>query len=99
MAESEGIQEIVNQVAIQVVTAVMMVLKEPQRQRHGGIVLEKHVFNGNAQDRQIELFNFVIEVTNIFDTKAYELTDEKKVPVMKNWLGREGLQLKKYIYK
>ena len=30
--------------------------------------------------------------TNILETKAYELTDKEKVPVIKNWLGQEGLQ-------
>ena len=32
-------------------------------------------------------------VTNIFQTKAYHITDEEKVPVIKNWLGMDGLQL------
>ena len=36
-----------------------------------------------------------MEVMNIFETKAYELTDEEKIPVIKNWLGREGLELTK----
>ena len=30
---------------------------------------------------------------NIPQTKTYELTEEEKVPIIKNWLGREGLQL------
>ena len=34
-------------------------------------------------------------VANILKTKKYELTDEEKVLVIKNWLGREGWQLKK----
>ena len=34
-----------------------------------------------------------MEVTNILQTRPYELNDEEKVPVMKSWLGREGLQL------
>ena len=32
-------------------------------------------------------------VTNILGTKTYDLTDDEKVQVIKNWLGREGLQL------
>ena len=66
MAESEGIQAIVNKVAIQAVTAIMMELRdtdvgpwsattaiprELQRQRHGRLALEKPSFNWNAQDR------------------------------------------------
>ena len=31
----------------------------------------------------------------ILETKMYELTDEKKIPVIKNWLGREGLKVNK----
>ena len=34
-----------------------------------------------------------MKVTNISRMKAYELTDEVKVPVIKNRLGMEGLQL------
>ena len=33
-----------------------------------------------------------MEVTGILETKAYGLTDEEKVPVIKNWVGQEGLQ-------
>ena len=81
MAESEGIQAIANQAAIQTVTAVMMALRhadvgkrttantasptEPLRWRHGGSVLEKPLFNQNAQERYMELLNFELEVTNI----------------------------------
>ena len=36
-----------------------------------------------------------MEVTNILETKAYEITGEDKVPVIRNWLGWEDLQLKK----
>ena len=106
MVESEGIQEIVIQVAIQAMMAVMMVLGDadfepwlappaslrgPQRQRYDRPTLEKPSFNWNAQDKYIELLNFEMEVMNILEIKAYELTDEEKVPVIKNWLGREGL--------
>ena len=56
MAELEGIKEIVNQVAVQAATAVMITLRdadaepqptttashtEPQRQRHSGLILKK----------------------------------------------------------
>ena len=39
------------------------------------------------------LFNFEMEVKDILKTKTFELTDEKNIPVIKNWLGSEGLQL------
>ena len=68
MAESEGINEIVNQVAIQTATALMIALRdmdvgpqpthntsqrEPQRQKHSRQVLEKTSINWNAQDRYV----------------------------------------------
>ena len=73
MAESEGIQEVVNQAAIQAATTVMMALigmgvgpnlaptaklREPQQQRCGGPALEKPSFNRNMQDSYTELLNF-----------------------------------------
>ena len=33
-----------------------------------------------------------MEVSNIFLTKHYEVSDTEEVPIIKNWLGREGLQ-------
>ena len=76
MTESEGIQAIVNQVAVQVVTTMMMVVKDAevgprpttnttsprQPQRHGRPALEKPSFKWNVQERYIELPNFEIEV-------------------------------------
>ena len=37
-----------------------------------------------------------MEVMNFLETKTYELTDEGKVLVIKNWLGTQGLKLIKY---
>ena len=36
-----------------------------------------------------------MEITNILETKTYLLTDEEKLLVIRNLLGREGLQLVK----
>ena len=33
-----------------------------------------------------------MEVANVLQEKAYDLNDKEKVPIIKNWLGREGLQ-------
>ena len=55
----------------------------------------KALIYGNAQYSYVILSNFEMEVTNIVKTKPYELTDEEKVPIIKNWLGKEGLQLLK----
>ena len=69
--------------------------REPQRERerHGTPALGKSSFNWNAQDWNTELLNFEMEVTNMLETKTSELIDEEKALVIKNWLGREGLQL------
>ena len=62
-------------------------------QRHGGSALKQQSFKWNASEDGVEVLNFKMEVTNILQMKMYELTEEEKVPIIKNWLGREGLQL------
>ena len=39
-----------------------------------------------------ELWNFKLEVTNIFMTSNYNVQDKEKVPTMLNWLGIVQLQ-------
>ena len=60
--------------------------------RHSGPVLETPMFSWMMEDIYVELMNYEMEVTNILETKVYELTDEEKVPVIKHWLDQEGLQ-------
>ena len=85
MAESDGIQEVVKQAAIQAAVVIMLLrgvdagpylaptakLREPQQQRHGGLALEKPSFNWNAQDRYVELLNFEIEKAKILEKKRH----------------------------
>ena len=66
---------------------------ENQRQRNEGLVLEKSRFNRNALDRYVELLNFQLEVMNILESRVYEINDEERRPVIKNWLVWEGLFL------
>ena len=108
MLESEGSQEILNQVLIQALTAARMLLwdadvalqlsptecqRERQRQRHGWLALEKPSFNWNAQNMYVELLNFEMEVMKSLETKADDLTFEERTPVIRTWLGQEGLHL------
>ena len=108
MAESENTKEVVNQLAVQAAMVVMTVLRdteagsqlttmmshrEPQRHKHSGPVLVKPLFNCYMQDRYIELMNFEMEVLNFLETKAYGLFEEENVPVIKNCLSMESLQL------
>ena len=66
---------------------------ESKKDRHSGPILIKPMFNWEAHDRYVELMNFYIEVLNILEIKVCKLLEEEKVPVMKDWLGQEGLQL------
>ena len=40
-----------------------------------------------------------MQVMNILKTKMYELTDEEKVLVIKNWLGSDGMAFIKNVHK
>ena len=33
-----------------------------------------------------------MEVANVLQAEGYDASEERKVPILKNWLGREGLQ-------
>ena len=67
---------------------------QTQKHRNGGLILEKHRLNWDALDRYVKLLNFQLEVTSIYETRAYEVSDEERIPVIKNWLGWKGLLLK-----
>ena len=108
MADSKKVKDIVNQVAMQAATVVMMAFRdtemgsqpatipnqwENQRQRNGGLQVEKPRFNLDMPDRHVELLHFQLDVMNILETRAYKIDDEQRTPVIKNWLGWEGLLL------
>ena len=101
-------KEIVNQVVGQTATVVMMAFRdtetgllpatmqnlwETQRQRNEGLVLGKPWFNWDMPDRFVKLLNFQLKMTNILEIRAYEINDEDRIPVIKNWLGQEVLLL------
>ena len=50
-------------------------------------MLSQPVFDSKAPDRYVGLLNFKMEVANILQMKAYDLSDEEKVPILKIWLG------------
>ena len=106
MAGSESIKEVVNQVAIQTSTAVMRAFTgteagpkpstmqnqwETQRGMEGWYCRNR--FNLDMPDRHVELLNFKLQVTNILETRAYEISCEERIPVIKNLLDQEGLLL------
>ena len=45
------------------------------------------------QGGDVKVMGFEMEITDILEMKAYELTIEEKVPVIKHWLRQDGLQL------
>ena len=47
----------------------------------------------SREEKYVELLSFEMEVISILQSKAYEVTEEEKFPMIKNWLGREALQL------
>ena len=63
------------------------------QESHSTLALEISSFNWNAKDRYTELLHFGTQVMNIIETKAYELTNEENLPLIKNWLDREGIQI------
>ena len=94
MANSEGIEDIVNQVAIQAAMAVMMAFRDMDTGSQPATISntksEAQREKTRKDKRYVELLNFKLEVTNILEKRAYEISDEKNVLVIMNWLGREG---------
>ena len=45
----------------------------------GGLVLKQPMFNWKSPDKYIELYNFNIEVNNLFLTNRYLIQDGEKV--------------------
>ena len=90
MAESEGIQAILNQIAIQAVTAVLMVLRDtnawPRTAANTASLRQppRYMTDQNC---------FKMEIMNILKTKTYDLADEEKFLVIRNWLDRDSLYL------
>ena len=58
---------------------------EPHRLRHVGTILSQPTFNWKVQDRYVELLNFEMEVESVLQAKVYDLSDEEKVFIIKNY--------------
>ena len=56
----------------------------------GGPTMKQLTFDWNAEDKYSELKTFRLEVNNVFST--YNTLQADKLAVVKNWLGRKGLQ-------
>ena len=47
-------------------------------------MLSQPVFDWKVPDRYMQLVNFEMEVADLFQAKAYDLSDKEKVPII-NW--------------
>ena len=56
-----------------------------------GPMMKHSTFIWDTEDRYKELKNFRLEEYNVF--KSYDMPDMEKIALIKNWLGRKGLQL------
>ena len=56
----------------------------------GSPAMKQLMFNWNAEDKYSELKAFMLEVNNVLSMYSSPQTD--KLAVVKNWLGRKGLQ-------
>ena len=108
MVNSEELQAAITQVAIQEATMAVRAMKEAKlptkphtrrsnpeehhRSRQAGPMMSQPAFNWKVPDRYVELLNFEMHVANVLQADAHDLIEEGKVPIIKNWLGREGLQ-------
>ena len=57
----------------------------------GRLMMKQTTFNWDTEDTCNELKNFRSEVNNVL--KSYNIPDIEKIAIIKNWLGRKGLQL------
>ena len=103
MANSEEMQAAIMQVAIKAATAMVRVMRkaDPPAKPHSirntpeeccRPMMSQPAFNWKMPDRYVEVLNFEMEVENVVQAEMYDLSEEGKVPIIKNWLGRERLQ-------
>ena len=59
--------------------------------RLGGPALKQPTFNWEATDKHTEWKAFTLKVQNVIP--SYNIQEGEKITIIKNWLGRRGLQL------
>ena len=65
--------------------------EEHHRPRKARPVMSHPASNWKVPDRYVELLNFEMELVNVLQAEAYELSGEGKVLIIENWVIREGL--------
>ena len=53
--------------------------------------MKQPTFDWSAKDKYAKLRNFKLKVKNMFQN--FNISQAEKVLILKNWLGRQGLQL------
>ena len=78
-------------VAIQAMAAAMgEQLQSTAGPKVGGQAMKQSTFNLESEDKYSELKTFKLEVNNILST--YNTLQVEQLAMVKNWLGRKGLQ-------
>ena len=102
MVSAHNMTKAITQTVIEATkSAVMAVLEAegPAKSRRAGWkvpgargpTMRQLNFDWNVQDKCNELNNFKIEVRNIFLMNTYSTKENKKVPIIMNWIACEEL--------
>ena len=59
----------------------------------GNVAVQAPKFNWDASDKLSKFETFKLECENAFEMASPSYTEAKKVSVVKNWLGRDGIKL------
>ena len=77
--------------AIQAMTVAEAERSQNAGLKLGGSILKQLTFDWNSKDKYKKLRNFILQVKNMFQNNRMSQT--KRVPIIKNLLGKQGLQL------
>ena len=87
---AKGVAE-ATKIAIQYMAEIQVQQIDSQHgPRLGGPALKQHTFNGKATDKYTEWKAFMLKVQHVIP--FYNVQEGEKITIIKNWLGRRGLQ-------
>ena len=98
MSSEQIMSEAIVRAVAEATRTVLQTMAEAQAERMhdgsgpklGGPTMKQPLFDWDAQDKYSELKTFQLEVNNILST--YNTPQTEKLALVKNWLGRKGLQ-------
>ena len=56
-------------------------------------MMNHQAFSWQESDRYVELFNFEMEVANVIQAKVYDLSQERKVSIIKTLVRQRGAEM------